>query len=286
MSGIRIVWPGRHTTNTVSSTVVINDASLPRIAMSGSLVGLSAILLTIIVAEVLTVYGHPLWGVMMHLSILVGFATGAIVAPTSATRDVLMVMLLAPLTRVVSLSVPIGEYNRLWWYVVTGVPMLCAAIVVMRSLGLRPANASLTLPRGWWWPLSFLVGASGVVLGGIEYWILRPDPLVASGSTSQLIIAVFILVICTGIVEELIFRGIMQSVITSIIGGSIAIAFTSAVFGVLHLGHLSLPDVAVVTLIGAYFGVVTARSSSLLGATLGHAVTNISLYLVIPMAIG
>jgi LysM repeat protein len=64
--------------------------------------------------------------------------------------------------------------------------------------------------------------------------------------------------------------------------GKASILYVAVVFAVLHLGYKSVSDVAFVFAVGLLFGWLVARTRSLLGVTLAHGVTNITLYLVVP----
>ena len=65
--------------------------------------------------------------------------------------------------------------------------------------------------------------------------------------------------------------------------GKAAILYVSAVFAVLHIGFLSVPDVAFVFVIGLFFAWVVMKTGSILGVTLSHGITNIGLLLVRPL---
>ena len=58
--------------------------------------------------------------------------------------------------------------------------------------------------------------------------------------------------------------------------------YVSILFAVLHIGYLSILDVVFVFIAGAWFGWVALKTGSILGPTLSHGVTNITLYLIAP----
>ena len=90
-----------------------------------------------------------------------------------------------------------------------------------------------------------------------------------------------ILLVCTGFVEELIFRGVLQrSTITSF--GWWGVVYVSLLFAVLHMGYLSWVDLVFVFVASLFFGWVVEKTGSLLGVALSHGITNIILYLVAP----
>ena len=91
-----------------------------------------------------------------------------------------------------------------------------------------------------------------------------------------------ILLVATGFAEELIFRGVLQRVCGVVFGGW-GLVYVSALFAVLHVGYLSAADVAFVFAIAMFFSWVVKRTGSLLGVTLSHGITNIFLFLVVPL---
>ena len=60
------------------------------------------------------------------------------------------------------------------------------------------------------------------------------------------------------------------------------LVYVSALFAVLHIGHLSVADVMFVFLVGLVFASLVRRTGSLFGVTLAHGATNIGLFLVFP----
>jgi hypothetical protein len=125
----------------------------------------------------------------------------------------------------------------------------------------------------------------GIGLGYIEYTILRPEPLSKSSSLSDIWLPAIILLIFTGLMEEVIFRGVMGYV--SLRGLSrYGIFYVSAIFAVLHLGYKSIPDVIFVFAVALLFSIITIRTGSILGVTLAHGLTNIGLFLIFPFMLG
>jgi len=124
----------------------------------------------------------------------------------------------------------------------------------------------------------------GVALGLVELWILQPDPLISSLRWQELAVPVLILLVSTGFTEELVFRGVIQRVSLES-GLRYGILYVSILFALLHVGYGSLTDVAFVFAVGLLFGYLVARTGSLLGVSLAHGLTNVGLYLVVPLLV-
>jgi membrane protease YdiL (CAAX protease family) len=122
-------------------------------------------------------------------------------------------------------------------------------------------------------------------LGYIEYRILKPAPLASSLAWKEVWLPALILLVCTGFVEELIFRGMMQQAVTRALGVWWGIIYVAMLFAVLHVGYQSLSDVIFVFVVAIFFGIVKAHTGSILGVTLAHGLTNILLFLTMPLGV-
>jgi membrane protease YdiL (CAAX protease family) len=138
------------------------------------------------------------------------------------------------------------------------------------------------VPDRRYWRISALVAVSGLPLGLVEYLVLRPGPIVEEYTAGGFLLAFIILLIGTGLIEELVFRGILQSTATSVLGRWPGIVFVSLVFGVLHVGHLSALDVVFVFGVALYFAEVVRRTRSLFAVTIAHGLTNFMLFVMLP----
>jgi len=91
-----------------------------------------------------------------------------------------------------------------------------------------------------------------------------------------------VVVLATGLSEELIFRGIMLKDAQDSLGITNGLLYVTSVFAVLHLRFLSGTDLTFVFFVGLFYGVVAAKTKTILGVTLSHGLANVMLYLVAP----
>jgi membrane protease YdiL (CAAX protease family) len=123
----------------------------------------------------------------------------------------LMALLLVPLIRILSFSLPYVHFNLVSWFIIVSVPIFIAILTIMWLQGLRPKDVGLFRPK---LTLRRMPIAAGVILvaipiGVTEYFILKPNALPGLEAT-DFISAVLIFIICTGFLEELTFRGVLQ----------------------------------------------------------------------------
>jgi membrane protease YdiL (CAAX protease family) len=197
-----------------------------------------------------------------------------------------LALTVAPMIRIVSLGIPLWAFPRPLWYVLSSAPLFLAGVLIARQIGARPSVLGIRLPARSVLGLELAVASSGLGLGALEWLILRPDPIVDGSSVAWIAAAALMLLIGTGLLEEFLFRGLMQYGAGRLFGDGAGVIVTAAVFGVLHIGHLSLVDVLFVGAVGLYFGLVVRRTGSILGVTIAHGLTNFMLFVVFPLAFG
>jgi hypothetical protein len=238
-----------------------------------------AYLALVTIGEYLTAAVEPKLGVPFHsVVLLVVLLHGAVTGETQL-RNFIWVMALAPLIRVMSLSLPLSGLPFILWYFVISIPLFASAFVLVRTLGYTRQDLMLEFKNLRWQPLIMVLGP---LLGLCEYLILRPTPLIDSLSVGTFALPALILLVSTGFSEELIFRGIMQRAAEPLMSRWPAAIYVNLVFAVLHAGYLSIFDVIFVFIVGMLFSWFSLRTRTLLGVTLTHGLVNQFLFLVVP----
>jgi hypothetical protein len=218
-------------------------------------------------------------GLLTHCLLLAGLLIQSARTEDARARAVLVSLAFAPLIRIMSLTLPLIAFPEMYWYLLTSLPLFAAALVAGRAFAYSWRDLGLNL-RGL--PLQLLISLVGLGLGFFEYRILNPDPLISSLDWTSFWLPALILLISTGLLEEVIFRGLLQRSIGLSLGYWWGILYVAALFAVLHVGYKSLPDVLFVFAVGVLFGWIVERTGSLVGVTLAHGLTNIMLFLVMP----
>ncbi len=237
-----------------------------------------AYLAALAIAEAVTALANPIIGLIMHGMILVTMILQAALASHYGEQKFLITLTLAPLIRVMSLSIPLVKFPAVYWYAMIGAPLFLAAFLILRMTGFDVNKIGINSRKLSW---QLLIGASGIVLGYTEYLILRPTPLVQTFTWQQIWMPALILLIFTGLLEEFIFRGIIQRGAIGTVG-RYGILYVAVLFAILHFGYKSVLDILFVFGVGLFFGEVVSRTGSIVGVTISHGLTNISLYLILP----
>ncbi len=237
-------------------------------------------LVLLMVAEILTALVEPRLGLLLHSLLLISALMYGARCCDRPTYRFWMGVSLAPLIRLISLSLPLRSVPLIYWYLIISVPLYVAAFILKRLVLQIPWDQVGLHGRGL--ALQGLIPFLGLPLGMLEYRILRPAPLISGGNPGEFLIAALILLISTGLIEELIFRGIMQQVALEVMGRQ-GMVYVSAIFAVLHIGHRSLVDVVFVFGVALLFGWFVQRTRSIVGVSLTHGMINIWIFLIAPL---
>ncbi len=239
-----------------------------------------AYLLLVVLAELLVATRGATVGLTIHALLLVALLYQGAMGRVGPQRDLVIALALAPVTRILSLSLPLAGLHPLAWYPAVGLPLLLAAWSVVRCLGL--VRGRLGLQRGAFGPqaVAILVGLAAGILG---YLILRPAPLLTPDSgTGLFLLAAAVLLVFAGFTEELVYRGLLLPLASSAMPGG-ALVFVSLLACAMSLGNRSLPGLALVFGANYLFGVLAPRARSIGGVGVAHGLANIAIYLVLPV---
>lgn len=91
-------------------------------------------LLAITIAEAVTVFVQPLWGIVCHAVILVAVILHSALASDYRYRHLVLSLALVPLVRIISLCMPLANIPQIWWYPIIYAPLLVIAAVVVVGL--------------------------------------------------------------------------------------------------------------------------------------------------------
>jgi hypothetical protein len=241
-------------------------------------------LLALIVAETATTFVNPVLGLVLHVLILVLLLLHAAFTADQPVHGLLTALLICPLIRLFALSLPLLNFPVIYWYLIVSLPLFIAAYFVARQLGYSWRQVGFTLKlRGL--PFHLIVIVLGGLIGFIEYAILRPDPIIDEITWEEIVLPAISLIIGTGFMEEVVFRGLIQQSGEKPLGRVTSVVYSAAIFAALHIGWQSIIDLVFVFLAGLLWGWVFYKTRSVIWISLSHGATNIVLFLVLPLVI-
>jgi hypothetical protein len=236
----------------------------------------------LILAEILVAAVDPRLGALLHAVLLVLLLQHGARCVLTSEQRLYWSLALVPLLRLLSLSLPLSSVPGVWRFAAVAGPLLLATVVAARTIGFGPADLGLR----WRWrdvPLQVMVAMGGLPLGLIEYVLLKPPPLASELSLEALWVPVTVLILATGLTEELIFRGLLQRTSSAVLGPWVGPLLITCLWTALHLGLGSWPALGLTFLAGGFFALVAGWTGSIWGVGLSHGLTNVTLFLIAPL---
>jgi uncharacterized protein len=241
------------------------SARFPMLAAAGYSVA-------IVAAEALVARDAFVPAVLIHGLLVVGLLNHYLIVRERWGRAAapLVALPLVSLLRIVSLTMAHDGMPELGRHVAVGAPMLFATVIAATFV--RPRRIALLRPRA---PIvQALVAVSGLPLGYAAYRLAETDPIVADATPAQLLVVAALVFVFVGVMEELIFRGLLLETIGPIWS---MILFASVYVAVEPGSYLALILAA-----GAVFTVVAVWTQSAVGAALAHGAIAAGVLIVWP----
>lgn len=216
---------------------------------------------------------YALWGYLVVLFTCV-FALFRLTEGTETFRAFVLVAAF----RLVTLGMPAFFESSLYRLVLVYGPLLPSLYLVgrtrMQTLSFDWKSAVLALP---------LALPASVLLAEIEYRLLSPDVLLADWSVAQLVVVCIVMVGFVGLVEELLFRGLLQRALQNRFGRWTGLVLASVLFGAMYSGYGIPIEPVYATAMGLLLGLVYDWIDSLALVTVVHGLQNVFLFAVIPI---
>jgi membrane protease YdiL (CAAX protease family) len=239
-----------------------------------------AYLILIASAEFITIYDVRA-GITTHMLILFTLLVHSAFSDEKFSNFLLSISF-ASLIRILSLSMPFSHFSMISWFLIISIPLFIAAFAYISIRGIPLKDIGLTFSQPRYLPIEAAIVLLAFPFAIAEYHALKLSPVLEIGPTS-LVTASLIFIICTGFLEELLFRGLMQSNAIMIMGKLGGILWLSALFASMHIGHLSLVDCLLAFSLGFIYSIVREKTGSIYGISVSHGVMNVILFFVVPL---
>ncbi len=232
------------------------------------------------IAELLIFAGRMKLAIWIHIGVLIALSLSDIVVKNLKVYRIYQALMLLPILRLVNLSMPVFFNTTLYTFVFVYAPLLVPLGIIVMSqrssferIGITaknlPAYIVLSIPLG------FLLG-----LG--EYLTIRPGYLIQNFSIGNLFILTFIMVFFVGLVEEIIFRSILQTRLEDALGVKEAVLIAGLLFGLMHSGYGTFHEVLYTGFVGLFMGFAFYKTRSLPFVVVLHGLVNVFLFGIFP----
>jgi membrane protease YdiL (CAAX protease family) len=191
---------------------------------------------------------------------------------------VLAALALVPLLRLSSLAVSIED--PVAFYVLSGTPVLLAAVLAADALELPGVLALWQIGRRSQWH----VALPALAVAGLASPLLGLQGVAHSRSAGSVALAAVVVFVFAGVLEELIFRGLLQASLGPLLGGW-AVPVANGLFAATYLGSGSAPYTLFMAAFGMACGWWVRRTGSLAGAAIGHGLLAAGLLVLWPVVL-
>lgn len=231
-------------------------------------------------AELLIFAGKNEEAVWLHIGTLVALCLSNIFVKDIEINKIYQALMLLPILRLISLAMPrfstITLYSFIFIYGPLAIPV---AIIILnqrnsfKQIGISLKNIGTYIVLSV--PLSFLLG-----LG--EYLTIRSGYLIPDLTFVNLFKLTLIMVLFVGLVEETIFRSILQTRIEQALSIQEALLITSLLFGLMHSGYGTFNEIFYTGFVGLILGLAFYKTRSLPFIAVMHGFVNVFLFGILP----
>lgn len=236
--------------------------------------------IAIAIAELLIFAGRINEAAAVYTLLLIILSFSVTVSKNIEIRNVHQALILLPILRLVNLSMPIffeaNLYSLIFMYMPMTIPI---TIIAVHQEIPREGKMQLLKKMVVYLPFSLL---AGLIFAEAEYLMIQTRPLIPDLSPVNLLELTIIMIFVVSLIEELIFRGIIQTRLEKFLGPAGGVLLASLLFGIMHSSYGSLYEVAYTFLAGGILGYFFYRTKSLPLVVMIHGFINIFLFGLIP----
>ena len=232
-------------------------------------------------AELMIYSGNIIQAMGIDALILLGLSFSTMFVKNEEIQKTYQALILLPILRLVDLSMPVFYdvklYNLIFIYGLLVIPVSIAAT----NQEFTRTQLGITFKKiGIYIPLSIVLG---LLIGAGEYLIAGKHLLIGDLSVFSLLMLSIIMIFFVGLVEETIFRSILQNRLETAFGNREGLIITSILFGLMHSGYGNINEIVYTSLIGIFIGYLFYRTRSLPLVALIHGFINVFFFGIIPL---
>jgi membrane protease YdiL (CAAX protease family) len=237
-------------------------------------------IITIILSELLIFEGRLEEAVIAYTLLLLILSFSITVIKKPEVREIHQAFLLLPIFRLVNLSMPIFSeinlYSFVFIYAPLTIPLVIAISYQKTTFGKKEYISKKILSQV---PLAIL---TGLVFGEAGYMVIGNRSLIQDLSPANVLLFIIIMIFIVGLIEEFIFRAILQKRLEKLLGSTGGILLASLLFGIMHSGYGTPFEMVFAFFVGGFLGYCFHRTKSLPFVIMINGLINIFLFGIIP----
>lgn len=240
----------------------------------------SIFLMLIVLPEILIYSGKIGYALILYVGLLANLSLISIFLKDPEIRKLCQALLLLPLLRLINFSIPVFSEIPFISFVFIYSPMIIPIVILVihqkftyNQLGLDFKNILLYLP------ISILIG---FILGQVEYSTMQITPLIPDISLISILKLTILMVLFVGVVEEIIFRSILQTRLEEIYGIWSGLILSSIIYGLMNSGCGNLYEIIYTFFVGLLIGYMFQKIRSLPLIAMIHGFINVFSFGILP----
>lgn len=235
-------------------------------------------------AEILILSGKVGIAIWMHIGSLIALCLSNISVKDPEVQKIHQALMLLPVLRLINLSMPVFFETTLYAFVFIYGPLAIpvAVVIIHQRYSLEQIGVSMKNIKTY----MVLSIPLSLALGFGEYLTIRAEYLIPDLTFENLLKLSFVMVFFVGLIEELIFRSILQTRLEQALSVREALLITGLLFGLMHSGYGTFHEVLYTGFIGLFMGLAFYKTKSLPFIVVLHGFINVFLFGILPHYMG
>ncbi len=264
----------------IRKIIGIENADLDRIQAQRIRLFTVIPVLFIALAELLIFSGRMGAAVWVHIGTLIALSLSYAFIKDKEIHKIHMALMLLPVLRLINLSMPVFFETTLYTFIFVYGPLAIPVVVIVMHE--RSSFKEIGITTKNFLPYMLLSVPLGFLLGLGEYLTIRTGYLIPDLAFWNLLKLTLIMVFFVGLVEELIFRTILQTRLEHALSLPEALVITSLLFGLMHSGYGTYHEILYTGFVGFIMGLAFYKTRSLPFVAVLHGFVNVFLFGILP----
>jgi len=238
-------------------------------------------ILGITFAELLIYSGNIKEAVLLHVLLLLTLSLSDMAIKDEQVQKNYQALILLPILRLVNLSMPIFFDTTLYSFIFIYAPLIIPVTIAAKHQKIKREEIGLNFDKKLCYytalaiPLGFLLGVG-------EYATIRTGYLIPELSFLNLLKLTIVMVFFVGLIEEIIFRAMLQTRLAETFGTFEGLFGASLLFGLMHSGYGTFYEILYTSFVGFIIGILFYKTKNLPFITVLHGFVNVFLFGIIP----